>query len=55
MGPVPLSGLRIDFFYLQKNRIVMALTYCQQLTIPQIASLLNVDGSEVRSRLYRAG
>ncbi len=35
-------------------RIVMALTYCQQLTIPQIASILNVDESEVRSRLYRA-
>lgn len=32
----------------------MALTYCQQLTIPQIASLLNVEESEVRSRLYRA-
>lgn len=35
-------------------RIVMALTYCQQLTIPQIASLLNVDEREVRNRLYRA-
>ncbi|WP_179223679.1 RNA polymerase sigma factor [Paenibacillus tyrfis] len=35
-------------------RIVMALAYCQQLTIPQIASLLNVEESEVRSRLYRA-
>ncbi|KEQ27045.1 RNA polymerase sigma factor [Paenibacillus tyrfis] len=35
-------------------RIVMALMYCQQLTIPQIASLLNVEEGEVRSRLYHA-
>ncbi|MFB0845392.1 RNA polymerase sigma factor [Paenibacillus oleatilyticus] len=35
-------------------RVVMAFRYCQQLTIPQIASLLNVDESEVRSRLHQA-
>lgn len=35
-------------------RIIMAFTYYQQLTIPQIASLLNADENVVRTRLYRA-
>ncbi|MBN6189011.1 hypothetical protein JQN58_19335 [Aneurinibacillus sp. BA2021] len=35
-------------------RIIIAFTYYQQFTIPQIASLLNADENVVRTRLYWA-
>ncbi|WP_412174711.1 sigma factor-like helix-turn-helix DNA-binding protein [Aneurinibacillus migulanus] len=35
-------------------RIIMAFTYYQQFTIPQIASLMNADENVVKTRLYQS-